>query len=429
MQTNILKTIIALLLSSIVFVSCKDEDEDISTTRTVVIYMSGENNLGIDGYLSYDYNEILKGGKNMPDNVRLLVYVDNQDTNPPYITLIDKTNGEQVIKKYASDFYSSDPDNMREVLNWCYSKYPAKSYGLVLWGHGNSWLFEPDDNASSEKAHNRKMQAYGADTGQDNTTDSEGVRWMNISEMADALSRVPHLDFLFFDCCCMQTAEVAYELRNVTDYIIGSPSEIPGRGAPYDHVVPDFFLDKAIVGKNIVNDYLEYGNFGGNSGLPMSVVKTDEMDNLANATQQALRSIMPSYQYPTDIPLDSLIYYFTDNNLSAGYSINYDMRDFMKHYLTAADFNTWDNTFHKAVIYSQHPGDIHDTWQRDWMTNTNAIHIDFYSFYLTDDNYGGMSMFIPQTCYSNVTLPYISPNTSIFQTEWSNIVNWSEWGW
>lgn len=430
MQFKILKTLLILLISSIALVSCKDEDEEITATRTVVVYMSAENNLGSGGYMADDYSEIIDGAKKLPDNVHLLVYIDKcSSTEPPYIVYIDKTKGEQIVKEFASDFYSSDADNMRDVLNWCFAKYPAKSYGLILWGHGNGWLFEPEENTTSAKSYNRKMNAYGADTGQDNTSEPNTVKWMNIPDLADALSGTQHLDFLFFDCCCMQSVEVAYELRNVTDYIIGSPSEIPGNGAPYDYVVPDFFAEKASVGKNIVNDYIEYGDFGNNYGLPLSVVKTDEMSNLANATQQALRTFMPSYQYPTDIPLDSLIYYFSDKHLSAGFSINYDMRDLMKHYLSANEFITWDNAFQKAVVYSKHPEDIHTTGKRDWMTNTSAINIDFSSFYLTDDNYGGLSMFIPQTCYSLVSSPYLNPNTAIFQTEWSDIVNWSEWGW
>ena len=39
----------------------------------------------------------------------------------------------------------------------------------------------------------------------------------------------------------MMTAEVGYELRDVTSYLIGSPSEIPGYGAPYDVIIPQLF--------------------------------------------------------------------------------------------------------------------------------------------------------------------------------------------
>ena len=39
----------------------------------------------------------------------------------------------------------------------------------------------------------------------------------------------------------MQSVEVVYQLRNRADYFIGSPTEIPGPGAPYEVVVPALF--------------------------------------------------------------------------------------------------------------------------------------------------------------------------------------------
>ena len=42
----------------------------------------------------------------------------------------------------------------------------------------------------------------------------------------------------------MQSVEVAYELRDYTDYCIGSPTEIPGPGASYDELVPAMFFSE-----------------------------------------------------------------------------------------------------------------------------------------------------------------------------------------
>lgn len=54
----------------------------------------------------------------------------------------------------------------------------------------------------------------------------------------------------------MQAVEVAYELRDYTDYCIGSPTEIPGPGASYDAVVPAMFsAENAAV--NIAKAYYE----------------------------------------------------------------------------------------------------------------------------------------------------------------------------
>ena len=46
---------------------------------------------------------------------------------------------------------------------------------------------------------------------------------------------------MLFDACYMQSVEVIYQLRDRTDYFIGSPTEIPGPGAPYEAVVPALF--------------------------------------------------------------------------------------------------------------------------------------------------------------------------------------------
>lgn len=77
---------------------------------------------------------------------------------------------------------------------------------------------------------------------------------MNISDLHEALSVAPHFDFMLFDACYMQSVEVIYQLRDRTDYFIGSPTEIPGPGAPYEAVVPALFSqDKPEI--NIAESY------------------------------------------------------------------------------------------------------------------------------------------------------------------------------
>ena len=49
---------------------------------------------------------------------------------------------------------------------------------------------------------------------------------------------MPHLKFIMADCCNFMCLENLYELRDVCDYIIGSPAEIPAQGAPYYDIVP-----------------------------------------------------------------------------------------------------------------------------------------------------------------------------------------------
>ena len=69
---------------------------------------------------------------------------------------------------------------MKEVINTAFSEYPAQSYGLVLWSHGEGWL---------AKSQN-KTRWWGQDG---------GSNYMDISELKDVLRNAPHLSFLLFD--------------------------------------------------------------------------------------------------------------------------------------------------------------------------------------------------------------------------------------
>ena len=416
-------------LATGLFSSCGDNDDpdspEAKVQRTVLIYMCAENNLS--SYYTKDSLEIVRGAMNIPDNVNLIVFVDrNSNAVKPFVAKVDK-RGMHIVKSYKEDFYSTDRSAISDIINWVFTKYPADSYAMTFWGHGNGWVMMPDQYTAKAKARRR---AYGWDSGNDNPDGGDGYeKFINIPELAEVLSGAPHLDYIFFDCCQMMCAELAYELRNVCDYIIGSPAEIPGYGAPYVNIVPDLFLDKDNAGKAIVDDYIKYSDFEyyEADGLPMSVVKTSNMENLLQATQNAIDTVMTHYQYPNNIPVYDVIYYGI-NEFAANRPIYYDLRHVMRKYLSETDFTTWDNTFQQTVVYSVHPKDIKETGQSDWLSKqlTNS---NFNKFKMNDENYGGLSMFIPQTYYSNVSSKLLNPNVSIKAFQWNKGIDWTKFGW
>ena len=428
---NILLILMIGCLATGFFSSCGDKDDpdtpESKAARTVLIYMCAENNLN-STYYTNDSTEIVRGAANLPDNVNLIVYADRSSkTIKPFIAKVDK-RGMHIVKSYKEDFYSTDKGKMSEIINWVFTKYPANSYAMSFWGHGNGWVTMPDQYTVKAKA---RRKAYGWDSGRDNTDGGDGYeKYINIPELAEVLSETPHLDYIFFDCCQMMCAELTYELRNVCDYIIGSPAEIPGDGAPYEHIVPNFFLAKENVGKAIVDDYISHSNFSlyDADGLPMSVVKTSNMENLLHATQSAIDTVMTHYQYPNNLPVYDVIYYGI-NELAAKRPIYYDLRHIMRKYLSDSDFTTWDNTFKQAVVYSVHPKDIKETGKCDWLS-TQLYSSHFNKFLMNDDNYGGLSMFIPQTYYSNVdSKKFLNPNVSIKAFQWNKGIDWTKFGW
>jgi hypothetical protein len=409
--------------------SCGDDDPDTPAARakrTVLIYMCAENNLSSLQY--YDSIEIVRGAANLPDNVNLIMFGDRTSKSvKPYIARVDK-NGIHIVKSYKEDFYCTDKEKMSEIINWVFTKYPADSYAMTFWGHSNGWITVPDKNIAKANA---KRKAYGWDSGVDNPDGGDGInKFINIPELAEVLSKTQHLDYIFFDCCQMMCAEVTYELRNVCDYIIGSPAEIPGHGAPYDNVVQDFFLAKENVGKAIADDYIKNTNFSlnGADGLPLSVVKTSNMENLIAVTKNAIDTVMVHYPYPNNLPVYDIIYY-GKNEAAANNPIFYDLRNVMRKYLSKEDFDTWDNVFQQTVVYSLHPRDVSETRTEEWISQ--ELHLsNFRKFKMNDETYGGLSMFIPQTYYSNVdSKKHLNPNISIKTMQWNKVIDWTKFGW
>ncbi|MBQ3362126.1 MAG: hypothetical protein IJG46_08335, partial [Prevotella sp.] len=204
-------------------------------------------------------------------------------------------------------------------------------------------------------------------------------KWMNVPTLERVLATAPHLKFLMADCCNFMCLETLYQLRKVTDYIIGSPAEIPGVGAPYDTVIPALFSTADDFYRQVVDNY---------TNQPLAVVKTSQMETLAAATRTVLRSIDQTLGGGY-ADLSGLIHYYNMNSsgFRPEYNIFYDAGDYVKRYASDAEYQSWLQAFEQAVVYCQYT----DMWTTDksWYT--------YYSdFQMSKDRYHGVSMFIPQ---------------------------------
>jgi hypothetical protein len=397
------KLIIALLGLAILTACQKDEPKEVNADRTVLIYMAGEN--GLNNYVNDELKEIKAGSSSIGNN-NLLVYVDrSRSSELPYLARIKdgKIKDSLSIADMnisSEDEYACDPKVMESVIRYAFQKFPSikNDYGLVLWGHASGWLIEADSISYTAMAR----KAYGVDNGYNASSDYG--KWLNIPTMAKLLSKLPHLTFIFADCCNFQCLESAYELRNVTDYIIGSPAEIPGVGAPYNTVVPALFEPTTFY-TSIVDRYAE--QHAGGHDLPLSVIKTSGMDDLANATRIALNAIAPQLdgRYPN---MDGIIHYWD-------VYMYYDVNDFMLKYLSASDYQSWKQAFDRVIIYK--------IMAKEWMTHKSWSGY-YYDFEVTEEKYGGVSMFVPQS-WSD----YYQYNRDIKQMKWYYASGMNQIGW
>ena len=403
-----MKYLLTLVSTLLLFTACSksesNEPEDPMGQRTVMVYMSGDNDLS--SYAQMDINEMIAGASNIPSRNNLVLFVDRQKTGErPFIAKVTANQQQPLdtLYKFSSDFYACDPEQFSAVLQRMTTLCPAREYGLVLWGHASGWVV-PTDTIKSNRA-------YGKD----------GNKWMNITQMAVALKSLPKMKFIFADCCNMMCAEVGYELRNATEYLIGSPAEIPGNGAPYETVVPNFFKSGTALYKGIIDAYYEGHNSTATFGVPMSVIDTKYVSDLAVATAGILEQAKGGYPQKPDAPdLSGIAFTF-------GYDVKmmYDMRAVIERLVPTDAFKQWDSVFQQAVPYYR--------MSMRWMTiyDGRSGTYDLLSAFDTFDptlSYGCVTMFLPHTGYGYEKGDLLY-NERSKNFSWTHIMNWSRFGW
>lgn len=364
-----------------ILVGCGDENknEEPSFCKSTIVYMMAENSLSYQ--TSRDIDEMIDASKGIPDNCCLLVYVDgsgNMDEESlPRLIRIHNGKAETICMFPEHNSCSG------EVFTWVIKKiskdFPSKSYSLVMWSHGTGWVPQPHytigiDNNINDYSNN-------------------GYEMM-LPEMRVALENTgQHFEWILFDACFMQCVEVAYELRNLADYIIGSPAEIPTTGAPYDKIVSSFFIeDSRKSAFTIAQGYYDY--YKDNKGLVISVVDTSMIEILAMATSTVIPEIHEVGEN------EGVQQYGPWSYKSLWRPEYYDMASIMGHELNSLGYEYWCERMELAVplrLYTE-----------EWTT--------LFDFNATINDFGHlacMSMFIPARRYE----PY-GHNTSIMQTQW-----------
>lgn len=355
--------------------ACEDKTPDctpVTIERTVLIYIMGDNSL--KAFVSSDIDEMIVGAANV-DLTRnnLLVYMDDGSTVKLFRFMKNGagTIVQDLIQSYDSNRNSVGLTEMKEVFSFVYQEYPAESYGLVLWSHGDGWKPGTSDSRW---------------IGQDETNPS-GDSKLSISTLNEVLGVIPSYEYILFDACFMQAVEVAYELRSHTGYFIGSPAEIPGPGAPYQKVVPALFA-KNNAAFSVASSYYEYysetynegkesSNDNWTAGVAISVIATDQLHQLAAATQE----IIPTLINNGGVTVTGVLNYDKRSTFSSDHVGYYDFDDLMqKQSIEDASYTAWHNALKAAVPYAE---------------GTNRIY-SLYGGMFSISGFSGISTFVPR---------------------------------
>ena len=366
--------------------------------RTVLVYIVGDNGVSeLSSLFKVNFSDMKAGMEEVDYSKCNLVVYSEMVNDVPHLISLKQKNGKVV----ADTLFTYDEQNpldkevMASVISQTVSYFPADSYGFVFLSHSSSWV------PASNNANSRSIGYYRRTQ-------------MNIPDFREALSSAfpKPLKFILFDSCNMQSVEVAYELRDCSKYFIGSPTEIPGPGAPYKAVVPEMFTETNLA-TNIAEAYYGYyeksytgvapvSNENWTGGVATSVIKSAALDNLAAAT----KTIIPKYiqeKWEVDRS-DILAYDFNDD-------ANYDFEKLIRN-LTGGvdntDYRSWYTAFEAAVVYRK-------TTLKNY---SGIIHRMF-----TMEGSEGLSTYIP-TGASNSTM-----NTFYRTLSWYTAAGWDGTGW
>lgn len=262
-----MKTIIKLafgLVISFLAVSCQEDDSPIvvPSQHVLLLYMGGDNNLSGE---TDQKIEAIRKAWNGSLNDRLVVYQDTYSAPPTLVEIVKEggQNVKKIIKTYPEE-NSADAAVFGRVIQEVKLLYPSPSYGLLLFSHASGWLPQ-------------------ATLLQPRTVIVDKKDEMDIVDFAKAIPDKA-FDYIVFEACFMSGIEVMYELKDKTDYIVGSSAEIlsPGFTPIYPQIINNLFEPTPNL-KAFTETAFNYFNSktGYEQSATFTVVKTAELSKLA----------------------------------------------------------------------------------------------------------------------------------------------------
>ena len=219
-------------------------------------------------HLKYEYQKKEKKYNCVNDTIETLQYLNGQS------------------------FYSAE--GMANMFNKAKAAMPANRYSLIVGCHSMGWLpidartdyAKPMFAPSFSKYHN----------------DNEGTpidreiltRYIGDGVHEDYMAEIPtvatairnsfgHMDYILFDDCYMMNIEVAYDLKDVTNYLIASTCEVMIEGMPYNKIGRYLLTGDY---EQVVNEFYTHYSAYRNPYGTLAVTKTSEVEQLASVMRQ-----------------------------------------------------------------------------------------------------------------------------------------------
>lgn len=327
MQIKKTCSLIIATLFIVVGVSCSNGDSpdgpDAPVTpvgQTVFMFFPWSNSLLSDFRRTVEDMQTVVAQRSMKDE-RIMVFMATSEREAVLFEL-KKQNGRCFTD--TLQHYSDRPFTSRQWLTSLFSEVmtlaPASRYGMVVGCHGLAWVPVQGQRSARKRLGSQERIDEEDNLYKEEKIDKEGLykeerinkegepndlmhfevqgpvttrfiggtypeTQIETTDLAEAMADAGfHTEYILFDACYMSSVEVAYELKDVTHYLIASPTEVLSYGFPY------ITMGKHLLGtpnyKGIANSFI---SFYSSYYLPygtVAVTDCTQLDALAAIAQQ-----------------------------------------------------------------------------------------------------------------------------------------------
>ena len=355
-----LKAIILEMLCAVAIVSCTAVPEPFPDSRdrlpydreitpglgyqkVMILYSEGYNDLVSN--LALNINQFCQG--DVPyfnERNVVLVYSHAAERRGDYTTETAPvlyrlyTHGDSVCKDTLATFdpkaNTLTPGFMRSVMETIARTFPSRHYGLVISSHGNGWI--PSDYSGE----NLDMSIAPSWIGAQYDGSYRNRKSLDISQLRDAIPF--RLDYIAFDACLMGGVEVAYELKDLCDYIVASPTEVISDGFNYTNMASRLLSDGDPDLQGLCEDYFNMCP-NSDSYATIGLYDCSKMQDLADVSRDIFEAHRDEVMLVNTWDVQSFNYTF---------SYNYDFRDYVRAMnASEEELQALDKVLAELVIY------------------------------------------------------------------------------
>ena len=269
-----------------------------------------------------------------------------------------------------TELNTADPLVLSRLIDFAKRAYPAEHYALFIWGHGTGW--RGTFNTLSQPA-----RAIAFD-------DTHG-QYMSLSAFGRAIAG-KGLSFIGFDTCYAAILEVAYQIRNDANLLVGSQGAILSNGWDYSVLFSDFLrkpnLSISDLGNSIQYQFSE--RYGGLNNASFSQIQLSQIGNLFSKFENFAGSVADAI---TDVQARNAVLYKILHQVESHYFTSFpsdlyiDIFDFSKEIIDIHTDLTEDTDKLSAILNTVNELEqalalaIPSSWSKNGTTKKIGVHV------------------------------------------------------